>query len=1717
MRGRDYLCKLTALVFGFMLFFILPVLPVWAESILPSGNYNIDSLTAGDVLSNNVTITGEYEVQESKVGSFTKYLDGDDPETPNSKYSTYTMMEIISKDDSTPSKLVLRPYVELWLDKSELSLNKDEKTSLTESFGLGDGAYKATKWSITSGDDIIGLYVDEGCNTPVGDDDKQTIYIKGLKPGTATVRAELPANEYRYAECTVTVPSYTVTLEGGANATITKGQAEQVIAAGSYMEVRYEAKSGYYFEEYEATSVSGLNIARDGYHDNAFWVYGTPTDNVTIEVPDAVKPCFVDLSKDEGKPIPATIHDTSGVTEDDDLCSANSYSVSDYEGNNQDNGFVELSVNNLVYHKNGNNQWGYWAGIGIPAIDNSVDAFYDFGFGDCPETIQYSGSKLPAEERITINERTWYCFYFNLANAKEKSDKGYIAIKYVKGNHIQEVVYDVNFNYFLKGIDISREDIKKTITLSDGEYTYDGDEKKPTISTITIGDKKLKAYVDDETPYDYKLTYSNNKNASENGAKVTVEGHGDYTGIVELPFSIAKANPTVTAPIAIAGLEEDGNPHVLIEKGTTTGGTMLYALTESETVKPSLTAYSEHLPEATEKGTYYIWYRVAGNSNYNDVAAQKITATIRATVVNTRDVTVAPLVDHGNGSGTDPNTQMNPEKYSVEVISGEGTKDSPYRLYITADAVEDHYNANHTKRYWVGIGIEQPDIEGTSVIYGGGWSQVDGSAVTTDQKDGVFTKNDKTYDSMYFGDSVSFSGKTGYVVAKYTTNSGYTTYRYYVLDFSGVREKESSLFVDLTDGSGDPILAPLHDKDEKIPDEDLAPGYSLAFEGSSRDKGTIILSAQNVISHNDEKGSYGQWIGDNEGCWVGVAIPIPEIEDVSITTSYIFGFGTPDKNKSLKDLTGYNVYTAGDKEPINSYHAFYFDLDNENNKDNEGYIAIKYEGEGKTQYVLYNIIFDVTIAGTDVETKPTAKTGLIYSGSDQALISGGKGTNGTMVYAVGSASGPEENYSDKIPERTNAEDYYVWYKVEGNDNYGDTDPESLRVIIAQKEVTISSGLKAEDKVYDGTTSASLNLSSAQFSGIINGDDLTVSVSGSFTSADVGTNKTINISNITLSGEDANNYTLSTTGLPTTATGSITQRPVTVKAIDQTIAKGSAINTDVSKATLTGAVAGHTLYAVTLTASDSSSAGTITPSNAIIMSGNTPVTGNYNITYSPGTLTILTKGVVTKAPTSKTGLVYNSSYQELVNAGTASGGTVYYATGSKTEALESFYTSIPTARNAGTYYVWYKAVGDSGLEDSATAGPITVTIAKKAVTIGSLDAETKEYDDTTSATIIGTISGIQGSDDLSIAATGTFANSDAGVDKNVSVSTPTLSGADASNYELTGSVSQTVKGTITKRIAAVKADNQKVKVKGSIGLGTPYVTLTGAVPGHKVSYVELIASSTKKATNSGIITPWNARISSGTRDVTANYDIAYVDGRLRVKDPNSSSSSSGSSSGGSSSSSSSDDDDDDDDHHSSSSSHSSSGSSSSGSTSSGGSYVGGYNSTYGSNTNYDELKSKLSTAIAQINAQKAAGGSVTQQVVTWDKGEALPYNIMQTLQNNPNLTLIFKTRYNGTDYTFTIPGSAVKADPLIPWYGPLYLLLHYGQYALSAPGSITGAIPIPVLPNAVQDTSGGTYTVVKGDSLFKIAKKYGTTVNELVRLNNIKNANLIYPGQVLKLK
>jgi hypothetical protein len=72
------------------------------------------------------------------------------------------------------------------------------------------------------------------------------------------------------------------------------------------------------------------------------------------------------------------------------------------------------------------------------------------------------------------------------------------------------------------------------------------------------------------------------------------------------------------------------------------------------------------------------------------------------------------------------------------------------------------------------------------------------------------------------------------------------------------------------------------------------------------------------------------------------------------------------------------------------------------------------------------------------------------------------------------------------------------------------------------------GITAQNKVYDGTTVATLNLDGAVVIGVVSGDDVTVDangVAGAFSDAEVGTGKLVTVSGLTLIGADAGKYTL----------------------------------------------------------------------------------------------------------------------------------------------------------------------------------------------------------------------------------------------------------------------------------------------------------------------------------------------------------------------------------------------------------------------------------------------------------------------------------------------------------------------------------------------------------------------------------------------------------------
>src|SRR5205823_3395326 len=131
--------------------------------------------------------------------------------------------------------------------------------------------------------------------------------------------------------------------------------------------------------------------------------------------------------------------------------------------------------------------------------------------------------------------------------------------------------------------------------------------------------------------------------------------------------------------------------------------------------------------------------------------------------------------------------------------------------------------------------------------------------------------------------------------------------------------------------------------------------------------------------------------------------------------------------------------------------------------------------------------------------------------------------------------------------------------------------------ITAKSLTVT-GITASNKVYDRTTSATLSTGGAALSGVIAGDTVTLgagSASGTFSSAFVGSSKTVTVGGLTVGGADAGNYSLT----QPTPTADITAKSLTVtgitannKAYDRTTTAtlGSA------STTLSGVISGDTV-------------------------------------------------------------------------------------------------------------------------------------------------------------------------------------------------------------------------------------------------------------------------------------------------------------------------------------------------------------------------------------------------------------------------------------------------------------------------------------------------------------------------------------------------------------
>ena len=438
-----------------------------------------------------------------------------------------------------------------------------------------------------------------------------------------------------------------------------------------------------------------------------------------------------------------------------------------------------------------------------------------------------------------------------------------------------------------------------------------------------------------------------------------------------------------------------------------------------------------------------------------------------------------------------------------------------------------------------------------------------------------------------------------------------------------------------------------------------------------------------------------------------------------------------------------------------------------------------------------------------------------------------------------------------------------------------------KVTINRRPVTLTSA--TAEKVYDGTplTDGTVTVSEMGFA---QGEGADYSVTGSQFHKGFSTNAfTYTLHENTLE----ENYLIKT--VPGALT--VTARPLTITA-------GSASKqydgTPLTRNSYTseGLAAGDAIQTVTVT-------GTITytgsvpnvPSDAVIHNGaGEDVTGDYEIAYNNGTLTITVNEKILKVEANSNSWKYDGENHR------DGGYTVIYDGVSYTVAAGDSLT-LPTGDKVTvTITAVVKNVSDTAAGNNAIVkldlqhadqykikeekdGTLTITARELTLTSGS---DEKEYDGTplTSKVVDITGDGFVKGEGAQFDVTGS--QTEAGESDNTFTYTLNRNTL-AENYEITpvlGSLTVTRRGAGEKKVKII-ANSYTVEYDGRFHGANGYTTEYLA-PGHKVKKLILAGGRTDAGEYPGEFVPYDAAIvDANGNDVTHNYVITYVAGDLTI--------------------------------------------------------------------------------------------------------------------------------------------------------------------------------------------------------------------------------------------
>ncbi|HEV2435683.1 MAG TPA: YDG domain-containing protein [Verrucomicrobiae bacterium] len=482
-------------------------------------------------------------------------------------------------------------------------------------------------------------------------------------------------------------------------------------------------------------------------------------------------------------------------------------------------------------------------------------------------------------------------------------------------------------------------------------------------------------------------------------------------------------------------------------------------------------------------------------------------------------------------------------------------------------------------------------------------------------------------------------------------------------------------------------------------------------------------------------------------------------------------------------------------------------------------------------------------------------------------------TGAPIITTTATNNSPIGNYAITISQGTLSASNYNLAFVNGT------------LSVTQAVVSVSSGLSANNKVYDGTTAASLTTNNVVLNGVLAGDAANVVLVtngyvANFTSANVSNNVPVTVSGLTLTGSASGNYTLTQ---PTNLTANITGLGVTIssglsansKVYDGTTAASLTTNNVVLNGVLAGDAANVVLvtngYVANFTSANASNNVPVTVSR-LTLTGS--ASGNYTLTQptnlganiTPKVLTIVgvpspvitsirvTNGIVTITWTSVTNGLYRLQYCNGLS------GSVW--SNLSPDVIATGLSATQTENLIGGSPRFYRIM----------------------VPNPSFAANNKVYDGTTTATISsnsvllnGVLTGDVGN--VNVTTNGyvaNFAGANVGTGIPVMVNGLALTGPAAVNYTLSQPV--VLSANITPITLTVSAVNQSK----TYGLPNPALTVSysGFVNGEGTNVLAGAPGVSTTATTSSPPGTYPVMVSAGTLNA-ANYLFTFVNGTLTV--------------------------------------------------------------------------------------------------------------------------------------------------------------------------------------------------------------------------------------------